>query len=269
MDDAYRRQGMVPPQREPCRSPPGSARRCSMPRRARQRNVIVRPHGPGVTFIQLDDLKAAQPAPARPRRVSHARNLARKFSGVGGARRIRRQGFCAPAAQRHRRRRDRERRHARRRQPQLQGQVRAPLSRASRSVRRNPAASRPPPSSKGSGLSRSRKLSRRRCASRPARVSPGGRKWPSYARCVDGAPLNSEETGPTSAAPISCCCMTAITWGWTSQEAARRLHGRKHQGTRQRPGLCRAHRAQTLRPRSSGGASSRNGRQQRVAYGRP
>jgi hypothetical protein len=27
---------------------------------AKQRNVIVRPHGPGVTFIQLDDLKADQ-----------------------------------------------------------------------------------------------------------------------------------------------------------------------------------------------------------------
>ena len=32
---------------------------------ARQRNVIVRPHGDGVTFIQLDDLKPTCP-PASP-----------------------------------------------------------------------------------------------------------------------------------------------------------------------------------------------------------
>src|SRR5215217_2891554 len=33
---------------------------------ASERNVIVRPHGPGVTFIQLDDLKSARLAPLRP-----------------------------------------------------------------------------------------------------------------------------------------------------------------------------------------------------------
>ena len=31
-----------------------------------QRNVIVRPHGPGVTFVQLDDLKADQLPPLAP-----------------------------------------------------------------------------------------------------------------------------------------------------------------------------------------------------------
>src|SRR3954463_4022378 len=34
---------------------------------ARQRNIIVRPHGPGISYIQLDDLKEQQldaPAPA-------------------------------------------------------------------------------------------------------------------------------------------------------------------------------------------------------------
>src|SRR4051812_12024912 len=28
------------------------------------------------------------------------------------------------------------------------------------------------------------------------RPGPSRRRWPSYARCLDGAPLNSEETGP-------------------------------------------------------------------------
>jgi hypothetical protein len=57
----------------------------------------------------------------------------------------------------------------------------------------------------------------------PARVSPGNRHWPSYARCVDGAPLNSEETGPDISRADFVWCMTAITWGWTAQEAAARL----------------------------------------------
>ena len=58
----------------------------------------------------------------------------------------------------------------------------------------------------------------------PARVSPSGnRRWPSYARCVDGAPLNSEETGPDVSRADFVWCMTAITWGWTTQEAADRL----------------------------------------------
>jgi hypothetical protein len=32
----------------------------------RMRNVIVRPHGPGVSFLQLDDLDAGKLAPLRP-----------------------------------------------------------------------------------------------------------------------------------------------------------------------------------------------------------
>jgi hypothetical protein len=57
----------------------------------------------------------------------------------------------------------------------------------------------------------------------PPRVSPGGRRWPSYARCVDGAPLNSESTGPDISRADFVFCMTAITWGWTADEAAARL----------------------------------------------
>ena len=65
MDDARRRERIFPPQREPCRS------RRTLPAMldaapAKQRNVIVRPHGPGVTFIQLDDLKADQLARLAP-----------------------------------------------------------------------------------------------------------------------------------------------------------------------------------------------------------
>jgi len=57
----------------------------------------------------------------------------------------------------------------------------------------------------------------------PARVSRGNRHWPSYARCVEGAPLNSEETGPDVSRADFVFCMTAITWGWSADEAAARL----------------------------------------------
>jgi RepB DNA-primase from phage plasmid len=58
----------------------------------------------------------------------------------------------------------------------------------------------------------------------PARVSSAAnRKWPSYARCVDGAPLNSEGTGPDTSRADFVFCMIAITWGWTVDDAADRL----------------------------------------------
>jgi hypothetical protein len=56
-----------------------------------------------------------------------------------------------------------------------------------------------------------------------ARPGPGSRKWPSYARCLDGAPLNSEETGPDISRADFVWCMTAITWGWSVDETAARL----------------------------------------------
>ena len=63
----------------------------------------------------------------------------------------------------------------------------------------------------------------------PLRIAPApscagaGRKWPSYARALDGAPLNSEGTGPDTSKADIVWCMTAITWGWGIEETARRL----------------------------------------------
>ena len=55
------------------------------------------------------------------------------------------------------------------------------------------------------------------------RRGPGKRKWPSYGRCLDGAPLNSEETGPDTSRADFVWCMTALTWGWSQDETADRL----------------------------------------------
>jgi hypothetical protein len=57
-----------------------------------------------------------------------------------------------------------------------------------------------------------------------ARSTPGSnRKWPSYAIALDGAPLNSEETGPDVSRADFVWCMTAITWEFGTDETADRL----------------------------------------------
>ena len=58
-----------------------------------------------------------------------------------------------------------------------------------------------------------------------ARARPSGdkRRWPSYERCVDGAPLNHAETGPDISKADFVWCMTALTWGWTPTETADEL----------------------------------------------
>jgi hypothetical protein len=78
----------------------------------KQRNIIVRPHGLAVTFIQLDDLKALSLDRVAPAVFLIPRNLARKLSGLARDTGRGRQGLHPPRAQG--RRPDRERRNPRR-----------------------------------------------------------------------------------------------------------------------------------------------------------
>jgi hypothetical protein len=58
------------------------------------------------------------------------------------------------------------------------------------------------------------------------RVSPshsGNRKWPSYQRCLEGAPPNHGNTGPDISRVDFTWCMTAFTWGWSIEETADKL----------------------------------------------
>jgi RepB DNA-primase from phage plasmid len=58
----------------------------------------------------------------------------------------------------------------------------------------------------------------------PARSIPGSnRTWPSYAKALDGAPPNSEGTGPDTSRADIVWCMTAITWGFDVEKTAERL----------------------------------------------
>ena len=95
---------------------------------SQQHNLIVRPRGPGRTFIQLDDLKIDQitrvaPAVFLALETSPGNFQAWVATGSRGG-----QGFCAPLEKGHRGGQDREWRNACRRKPQLQGQIRPRLS---------------------------------------------------------------------------------------------------------------------------------------------
>jgi hypothetical protein len=49
------------------------------------------------------------------------------------------------------------------------------------------------------------------------------RKWPSYQRCVQGAPENRDKSGPDISRADFTWCMTALTWGWSVEDTAVRL----------------------------------------------
>jgi hypothetical protein len=49
------------------------------------------------------------------------------------------------------------------------------------------------------------------------------RRWPDYQRCVENAPPNHGKTGPDMSRADFAWCMTALDWGWTTQETAARL----------------------------------------------
>ena len=188
---------------------------------ARQRNVIVRPHGSGVTFIQLDDLKAEKLARVAPAVFLELETSPGNYQawvampedeGKDFARRLRKGAGADPTASGATRVagslnfKDKYAPDFPRvaiRQANL-GRVTDAAELERLGLVAAPEIVREPPA--------------------PARSRPSSnRKWPSYARCLDGAPLNSEETGPDTSRADFVWCMTALTWGWTTQETAQRL----------------------------------------------
>lgn len=47
--------------------------------------------------------------------------------------------------------------------------------------------------------------------------------WPSYARCVNDAPRNHDQTGPVITRAGFTWCMTAISWGHGIETTAAQL----------------------------------------------
>ena len=190
--------------------------------RARQRNIIVRPHGPGVTFIQLDDLKAdqlARLAPAVFLALETSPGNFQAWAAVAGtedkdfARRLRKGTGADPTASGATR---------------IAGSLNFKQKYAPDFPRVAIHAAQPGRTVTAGELDRLGLVAAPEIAAQPlriapARVSPGNRRWPSYAMCVDGAPMNSEETGPDVSRADFVFCMTAITWGFPAEQAAERL----------------------------------------------
>ena len=187
-----------------------------------RRNVIVRPHGPGVTLVQLDDLKADQlprPAPAVFLILETSPGNFQAWIALPGAedkdfvRRLRKGAGADRTAS---------------------GATRVA---GSRNYKEKYAPDFPRVAIRQAKLGRladAGELERLGLlaaaeTAQPLRTSPAraqpekNRRWPSYAMCVDGAPLNSEETGPDISRADFVWCMTALTWGWSVDETAARL----------------------------------------------
>jgi hypothetical protein len=191
---------------------------------AKQRNIIVRPRGPGVTFIQLDDLKADQldrPAPAVFLALETSPGNFQAWVAMTNdedkdfARRLRKgTGADATASGATR----------------VAGSLNFKDKYAPAFPRVAIHAAQPgrvttADELEGLGLVAAPETVAQPLRIAPARLrpGPGSRRWPSYARCLDGAPLNSEETGPDTSRADFVWCMTAIDWGWKPDETAERL----------------------------------------------
>jgi RepB DNA-primase from phage plasmid len=170
---------------------------------ARERNLIVRPHGSGVTFLQLDDLAAGKLSPLAPAVSLILETSPGNFQAwlaMPGtenkdfARRVRK-GTGADAT--------------------ASGATRIS---GSLNLKDKYAPNFPHVrirEARAGHLTSAAELA-------PARLA-GNRQWPSYDRCLDGAPLDSEGDGPDRSRADFVWCMTAITWGFGVDETAERL----------------------------------------------
>jgi hypothetical protein len=185
-----------------------------------RRNVIVRPHGPGVTFLQLDDLTADKLPPLAPAVFLIFETSPGNFQAwlaMPGTedkefvRRVRRgTGADATASGATR----------------ISGSLNFKDKYAPNFPRVMIREAR------AGHLTSTAELERLGLVAPPEefpplRVAPprlvGNRQWPSYAIALDGAPFNSEENGPDRSRADFVWCMTAITWGFTVDDTAERL----------------------------------------------
>ena len=190
---------------------------------AHQRNIIVRPHGPGVTFIQLDDLKTDQLPPLAPAvflTIETSPGNYQAWLALPGAedkdfaRRLRKGTGADTTASGATR---------------VAGSLNFKDKYAPDFPRVQIRAAYPGRQANADELEQLGLVAAPEAVAQPLRIAParvsaaGSRRWPSYARCVDGAPLNSEGTGPDVSRADFVFCMTAITWGWSIDDTADRL----------------------------------------------
>jgi hypothetical protein len=189
----------------------------------RQRNLIVRPRGPGVSFIQLDDLKADKLpglAPAVFLSIETSPGNFQAWLALPGiedkdfARRLRKGTGADTTASGATR---------------VAGSINFKDKYAPNFPRVAIHTAQPGRLADADELDRLGLVAAPEVVAQPLRIAParvstgGNRRWPSYERCVDGAPLNSEETGPDISRADFVFCMTAISLGWSVDDTAARL----------------------------------------------
>ena len=186
---------------------------------AAQRNMIVRPHGTGVSFIQLDDLAAdqlARLAPAVFLTLETSPGNFQAWLALPGredkdfARRVRRgTGADATASGATR----------------VAGSLNFKDKYAPDFSRVTIREARIGHKTTAAELERLGLVAppEELPPLPPARAGGGTRTWPSYGHALDGAPLDSEGQGPDRSRADFVWCMTAITWGFGVDATAERL----------------------------------------------
>jgi hypothetical protein len=185
-------------------------------------NVIVRPRGQGVTFVQLDDLKAEslpRIAPAVFLILETSPANFQAWVAITGtadkdfARRLRKGTGADDTAS-----------GATRVAGSLNFKDKyAPVFPRVAINHSNPGCLAVADELQRLGLVSALEVEKTRHAPPAPSLSPINRKWPSYERALDGAPLNSEENGPDVSRADFVWCMTAISWGWSVEDTAARL----------------------------------------------
>jgi hypothetical protein len=192
---------------------------------ARQHSITIRPHGQGVTFIQLDDLKADQipriaPAVFLITETSPANFQAwvalEEAENKDFARRLKKGAGADPSAS-------------------GAGRIAGSFNFKDKYAPDFPRVAihdaRPGQRTSQNELERLGLVAAPEPAAQPLRISPArarpsssSRKWPDYQRCLDGAPPSQTQPGKTrqSIADFTWC-MIAASWGWQSEEIAGQL----------------------------------------------
>ena len=134
---------------------------------------------------------------------------------MGGSKR-RARWFCEQASKKHRSRSNRKRGHSIAGTLNFKNQY-APSFPLVEMIKTNPGKVLTVAELEDCGLVRALEKS----CTPDQRCSP--REWPSYERCVDGAPLVHQGDRPDISRADFTWCRTAIRWGWSVKETASRL----------------------------------------------
>jgi hypothetical protein len=197
---------------------------------ARQHNVIVRPRPAAAALIQLDDLGEAAAARLRPVSFLVLRTSPGNYQAwvavtdadAGFARRLRQGAGADPSASGSTR---------------VSGSLNFKEKYAPHFPRVETVQARPGLVVTRAQLEALGVVAPEAQRVAPARASfrrPGARGWPSYQRCVDGAPAARAGGRPDISRADFTFCLLAIDWGWGVEETAARLL--EHSGKAQENG---------------------------------